>query len=127
MTRIRFIVTPTGDARCIAGHLPDDMRAKLGDVKSTRRCSHVETWKDLSARACFHLVVMRKVPVFLIFPFFFPDPDYNKWLNYWWADMTPVRGPVLGPFDDREDALAAEVEYLYDNHLPEPDENHATD
>ena len=30
----------------------------------------------------------------------------------WWADMEPVSGPVLGPFQTRGQALAAEVAWL---------------
>jgi hypothetical protein len=30
----------------------------------------------------------------------------------WTADMSPVNGPVLGPFRLREEALAAEVAWL---------------
>lgn len=30
----------------------------------------------------------------------------------WWADLTPVAGPVLGPFPLRSRALAAEVSWL---------------
>lgn len=30
----------------------------------------------------------------------------------WLADMSPVSGPVLGPFPRRSDALAAEMEWL---------------
>lgn len=30
----------------------------------------------------------------------------------WLADLSPVGGPVLGPFDLRSDALAAEVSWL---------------
>ena len=33
----------------------------------------------------------------------------------WTADMTPVDGPVLGPFALRHDALTAEVEWLQRN------------
>ncbi len=33
------------------------------------------------------------------------EPDAE---GYWWADMGPVDGPVLGPFKSRSDALAAE-------------------
>jgi hypothetical protein len=32
--------------------------------------------------------------------------------GYWWADMGPVNGPVLGPFGSRSEALAAEKEWL---------------
>jgi hypothetical protein len=34
----------------------------------------------------------------------------------WGADMAPVAGPFLGPFDTRAEALAAEVAWL-DNEL----------
>jgi hypothetical protein len=37
--------------------------------------------------------------------------------NRWSADMSPVGGPVLGPFDTREEALKSEVEWLLTNHL----------
>ena len=30
----------------------------------------------------------------------------------WWADMSPVCGPMIGPFPTRSAALAAEVAYL---------------
>ena len=30
----------------------------------------------------------------------------------WTADMSPVNGPVLGPFPLRKDALESEVEFL---------------
>ena len=41
-----------------------------------------------------------------------PDP-----LGRWIADLSPVYGPKLGPFEKRTDALAAEVQWLRDNWL----------
>jgi hypothetical protein len=38
----------------------------------------------------------------------------------WWADLSPVGGPKLGPFDRRSDALAAEVGWLRDHWLNNP-------
>jgi hypothetical protein len=35
----------------------------------------------------------------------------------WWADLSPVGGPVLGPFDRRGAALAAERLWLETNWL----------
>ena len=32
--------------------------------------------------------------------------------GYWWADMGPVDGPVLGPFRSRTEALGAEMGLL---------------
>lgn len=38
----------------------------------------------------------------------------------WWADLSPVGGPTLGPFGRRSDALAAEVEWLETTWLVSP-------
>jgi hypothetical protein len=35
----------------------------------------------------------------------------------WEADLSPVNGPVLGPYDTRKEALDAEVAYLIHNVL----------
>ena len=35
----------------------------------------------------------------------------------WTADLGPVRGPILGPFATRSEALAAETEWLRSNWL----------
>jgi hypothetical protein len=37
------------------------------------------------------------------------EPDAE---GYWWADMAPVGGPVLGPYCSRSEALGAEREWL---------------
>ncbi|MGA1619762.1 MAG: hypothetical protein ACO37F_14775 [Pirellulales bacterium] len=37
------------------------------------------------------------------------EPDAE---GYWWADMGPVDGPVLGPYSSRSAALAAERAWL---------------
>ena len=44
------------------------------------------------------------------------EPDAE---GYWWADMGPVDGPVLGPFRSRTEALAAEREWLVER-MPNP-------
>lgn len=38
----------------------------------------------------------------------------------WMADLSPVNGPTLGPFQTRSKALAAEVEWLHANWLVPP-------
>ena len=38
----------------------------------------------------------------------------------WQADMSPVNGPVLGPYKRRADALRHEVEWLETNKIPQP-------
>ena len=42
------------------------------------------------------------------------EPDAN---GHWWADLNPVQGPRLGPFDRRSAALAAERDWL-EQHWP---------
>ena len=37
------------------------------------------------------------------------EPDRD---GFWWADMGPVAGPVLGPFKNRTEALGAERDWL---------------
>ena len=37
------------------------------------------------------------------------EPDAE---GYWWADMGPIDGPVLGPFRSRTEALGAERGWL---------------
>jgi hypothetical protein len=36
----------------------------------------------------------------------------------WRADLTPVTGPILGPFDRRSEALEAERDWLLQHWLP---------
>jgi hypothetical protein len=42
------------------------------------------------------------------------EPDAS---GQWYADLSPVSGPTLGPFSLRSDALAAEREWLNVNWL----------
>jgi len=42
------------------------------------------------------------------------EPDRD---GFWWADMGPVDGPVLGPFRSRTEALGAERAWLGARHL----------
>jgi len=39
----------------------------------------------------------------------------------WQADMSPVSGPVLGPYEKRSDALHHEVEWLRAEGVPQPE------
>jgi hypothetical protein len=38
----------------------------------------------------------------------------------WSADMSPVGGPMLGPFDTRSEALTREVDWLNAHDVPVP-------
>ncbi len=37
------------------------------------------------------------------------EPDQN---GFWWADLTPVNGPRLGPYHMRSNAIEAEIAWL---------------
>ena len=37
------------------------------------------------------------------------EPDHA---GKWWADLSQISGPQLGPFNRRSDALAAEIDWL---------------
>jgi hypothetical protein len=41
-----------------------------------------------------------------------PDAD-----GHWWADLSPVEGPSLGPYQRRTEALGAEQNWLEANWL----------
>ena len=42
------------------------------------------------------------------------EPDQQ---GRWWADLSPIHGPALGPFRHRSEALAAELNWLETNWL----------
>ena len=46
------------------------------------------------------------------------EPDSN---GEWSADLSPVNGPVIGPFTTRQEALDAEIAWLKTNHIPFPE------
>jgi hypothetical protein len=44
----------------------------------------------------------------------FVEPDQR---GLWWADLTPVNGPVHGPFRHRSEALEMEQQWLIEHWL----------
>lgn len=92
------------------------MLAALGTTE-TRRASHVEPPGDLSKAALEWLALHKsrefREPVALLDEAASLLPE-----NSWWADMLPVNGPVLGPFFDKNVALAEEVKWLTDHGIP---------
>jgi hypothetical protein len=45
------------------------------------------------------------------------EPDEQ---GRWWADMSPMGGPVLGPYIRRSEALRAEYDWLLQEMLARP-------
>jgi len=84
---ITFIIRTDGTLRFIHD---DSLRGLLDQGKATiTRASHVEPG----------------------------DPAKGQNHSKWYADLAPSHGPVLGPFDTRQAALDAEVEWVTNNVL----------
>ena len=71
------------------------------DIQGTARCLYSEV---LDLAGLGSLVISRASHV---------EPDEA---GLWWADLSPVDGPALGPFPLRSEALVAESTWL-DNRL----------
>jgi hypothetical protein len=113
VSKIRFRILPNGDVEHLVSSQHAPIYKQLGKPIETRRCSHVETWRSLSRKAQLRLFLLGKVPFYFVaLPCMLTEDERHQWLNVWWADMAPVKGPILGPFDDRADALSAEEDYL---------------
>ena len=76
--------------------MTNEMELVVG-VDGVARCIYDEA---LDLRAIGTLKITRASHV---------EPDAD---GFWWADMGPVDGPVLGPFWNRTEALGAERECL---------------
>jgi hypothetical protein len=69
------------------------------------RCIYTD---DINLAALGNLAISRASHV---------EPDQH---GRWWADLSPVEGPMLGPFAKRSETLAAEVRWLEINFLFRP-------
>lgn len=95
-----------GQLRAIYSPLVADIATAVGGEISIRRASHVEPWSELSDAA------KQAVP---------PDARTASSVA-WYVDLTPVSGPVLGPFTTREAALEIEKAWLFAQAVPTPEE-----
>lgn len=86
----------------------------LGGKKTITRASNVEPGSGLSNAALDYLWKFRDDVKIIKDPYQMLEPLDTKWF----ADLLPVNGPVLGPFDDRQAALAAEEAWLHEHHIP---------
>jgi hypothetical protein len=126
--KIERLIVPlsaTGQVRGLYGPLVDKITKALGTQEITR-ASHVEPTGELSDEAVVWL--FSAVGPYGGTPLpesFAPYPEPQGIRNrkqlpqaMWWADMLPVQGPVLGPFHNREDALAGEEVWLHAHNIP---------
>jgi len=122
--RTEFVIPKTGLAsgkqqvRAIYSKTSSEMLEAVGET-GTQRASHVEPGSELSQKA-----------LVLIYPTYSQRISGEVsdrlqiqpvWATHWFADMTPTgREQVLGPFGpgQRDEALAAEVEWLRARNLP---------
>jgi hypothetical protein len=111
---IRF--SKDGSARAIYGEEID--LEELGVVK-LRRASRVEPTSELSDSAREWLYgALEELSDHMT--------AAKPKKSLWWADMIPMNGPVLGPFNTRSAALKAEVMWLNEHGLlPAPDSDKA--
>lgn len=133
MPEIKIVLDNEGNAR----HLIDEQHAELyaafGPVDEIYRNSHVEPTLELSAEAVLCLFrdgqyAEERMPFDterrIMLAKETEHPTILRRLlpkNRWWADMLPCGARVvLGPFDKREEALAAEIDWLVKHHLPVP-------
>jgi len=108
--QITIRIPRKGGPRALYSEVAHKLLASLGDVQ-IRRASRVEPTDSLSqeARTWLNEEQARNcLDIGQLPP------------NKWWADLAPVVGPVLGPFETREEALRAELEWLHANGLPFP-------
>jgi len=107
------IVAPDGSLR----HIHDDeltsTLAPLVGAQQIERASHVEPTATLlqlpGATDCLIEQYKARENASLA-----EAVEYTQQLHatLWWADMRPSGGPILGPFEGREQALAAELVWL---------------
>ena len=99
---IKVVIPRSGGVRALYSPVAQALLAPLGDIQ-IRRASRVEPTGSLSPEALSWLT---------------EHNDGELPPNTWWADLLPVDGPVLGPFNTRDYALQEEIEWLHEHGLP---------
>ena len=124
-----ILVTTTGEIRAIHSDAIMPVLENLGIV-IMRRASHVEPASGIRdvARDWFQAFMLAASPEAVAR---YKALEGHKRITYhdglishidgreqWYADLTPVNGPVLGPFDSKQLGLDAEVAWLRENGIP---------
>jgi len=104
---MQIIIEPTGDMRMIDSDAIDVDALGIG---VRRRVSHVLPVNPV-LRSVFRYLRDRFGETGRVAEF------TRRWPCLWQADMSPVGGPVLGPYRDRAEAIENEVVWLERNWL----------
>ena len=115
------IATGAQKVRAIYSPLTASLLGAMGET-AMRRASHVEPWSELSDTAKSWLLQSGRmylvdIGIPMRWQALIASTD-EKPDNKWWADLLPVDGPVLGPFDTNTEALDAEVVWLKEHNIP---------
>lgn len=104
--------------RAIYSPLVAGMLDQLGESE-LRRASHVEPGSEIKPAALSWLRGNRYDDG--VFTVKRDDGTIEMLPQYktkWWADLLPVDGPVLGPYNTNTEALQAEVDWLKLHNVP---------
>lgn len=116
-----IIIDPDGTTRHLVDPVSERIASAIGPKISTQRSSHVETWGDLNMPArrwlLEHRAVFADINADRLFEL---EEDGCDLTTCFWVDLLPVRGPVIGPFEHYDEAIAAEIGYLQEHNLPCP-------
>ena len=104
-----LVIDPLGEVKHLVGE-HDQVLSALGPVTDTWRNSRVDIWANVSDETKTKLATDEAL---------WPEEEPNYTSSHsWWADMTPVGGPLLGPYVYYVEALIAEIHWLQDRNLP---------
>lgn len=115
------IATGEQQVRAIYSPLTASLLGALGET-AMRRASHVEPGAELSEAAITWLYNAGVIETSVAGPSsnwgYRVVASKQNIRKQWWADLLPVDGPVLGPFDTNTEALEAEVVWLKEHNIP---------
>ena len=131
--QLELIISPNGTSRHLNDPDANRVFAAVGPAQSVRRNSRVDTWMDLTATArnLIRQVDDGRMALFCVHGSHVMSQlradgahvtatAYVVWDCLWWADMRLSGGPILGPYNTREDALQEEKTWLSRHELPAP-------
>ena len=120
---VTIFVSKGGEVRHVHSTEAAKITSNLAGERNLRRASHVEPTSELRPAALKWLADKANAkqiePRYLAYDEAkFKQDMLQAFPNSWWADLTPVDGPVFGPFDTNNEALAAELKWLDDHGAP---------